>query len=145
MATTAPRPASPSPSDATPSSRRRMQPGRGLLLGACLLVVLGSFLPWVTTAVGSVSGSAGAGLWTCYAAILGLAGVLVPVRTLAIAQAAVLSLAAVGLGVWQVGHVYALVGFGGWNPGPGLVLVVGGGVVAGVAAVRMLGAARAST
>lgn len=102
------------------------------------MVVVGSFLPWLDTAVGTVSGARGAGLWTFYAAMLGLAGALVPVRTLAIVQGAVLSLVALVLPVWQLVHVLNLVGTGGWTPGPGLVLVFGGGVLAGVGVGRML-------
>lgn len=101
------------------------------------MVAIGSFMPWLDTAVGSVVGVRGAGLWTFYAAMLGLAGALVPIRTLAIVQGAVLALVAVALPVWQVVHVLNLVGTGGWMPGPGLVLVLGGGVVAGVAVNRM--------
>ena len=46
-------------------------------------------------------------------------------------------LAAVGLGVWQLVHLYSLVGIEGWMPGPGPVLTVGAGVLA-LAAVRSL-------
>ena len=114
-----------------------MTRGRKQLLGASAMVALGAFLPGVQTAVGSVAGVRGAGLWTFYAATLGVAGVLVPVRRLAIAQAAVLGLAAVGLALWQLVHLYSLVRFEGWMPGPGLVLTVGGGVLA-LAAARSL-------
>jgi hypothetical protein len=110
---------------------------RKQLLGASVMVAFGAFLPWVQTAVGSVAGVRGAGLWTFYAAALGLAGVLVPLRRLAIAQAGVLGLAAVGLALWQLVHLLSLVGIEGWMPGPGLVLTVGGGVLA-LAAVRSL-------
>ena len=98
------------------------------------MVGLGAFLPWVYTGVGAVSGARGAGLWVFYAATLGLAGALVPFRTLAAVQAAVLAVAAVGLAVWQVGHLFSLVGLQGWLPGPGLVLVLGGGLLAAKAA-----------
>ncbi len=101
------------------------------------MVIFGSFLPWVDTAVGSVSGARGAGLWTFYAAMLGLAGALVPSRRLGAIQGAILSVVAVTLPVWQVVHVWRLVGFGGWSPGPGVVLVLGGGIAAGVAAWRL--------
>lgn len=101
------------------------------------MVVLGSFLPWIDTAVGSVSGARGAGLWTFYAAMLGLAGALVPMRRVAAVQAAVFALVAVAVPVWQVVHVLTLVGTGGWVPGPGLVLVLGGGVLAASAAAQL--------
>ena len=42
-----------------------------------------------------------------------------------------------GLGVWQLVHLYSLVGIEGWMPGPGPVLAVGAGVLA-LAAVRSL-------
>jgi hypothetical protein len=122
---------------ATAQGRPAPVPGRRQLLGAVAMVAIGSFMPWLDTAVGSVSGVRGAGLWTFYAAMLGLAGALVPLRTLALAQGAVLSIVAVVLPVWQVVHVLNLVGTGGWTPGPGLVLVFGGGVLAGVATRRM--------
>lgn len=98
------------------------------------MVAVGSFLPWVDTAFGTVAGSRGAGLWTFYAAMLGLAGALVSRRTLAGAQAAVLGAAAVILPAWQASHLILLVGFQGWAPGPGLVLTFGGGVLALTAA-----------
>ena len=119
------------------AARRPPVPGRRQLLGAVAMVTLGSFMPWLDTAVGTVSGARGPGLWTFYAAMLGLAGALVPIRALAIAQGAVLAVAAVAIPVWQLVHVVRLVGTAGWMPGPGLVLVLGGGVLAGVAVNRM--------
>lgn len=134
------------PTDPTPAAipargrpaRRGMAPGKKPLLGAAVMVMLGSFMPWVDTAVGSVSGARGPGLWTFYAAMLGFAGVMVPLRRVAGAQAAVLGLVSVALPTWQVVHLLGLVGSAGWRPGPGLVLVFGGGVVALVAAWRLL-------
>lgn len=119
-------------------TRRRGDAARPMLAGAVLMVVVGSFLPWVDTALGTVSGTRGAGLWTFYAAMLGLAAALVPLRRLAIAQASVMALVCVALPVWQVVHLLSLVGTGGWLPGPGLVLVFGGGVLAGSVAWRMV-------
>jgi NADPH-dependent 2,4-dienoyl-CoA reductase/sulfur reductase-like enzyme len=69
--------------------------------------------------------------------MLGFAGVMVPLRRLAMAQAAVLSVVAIGLASWQVLHLLDLVGTAGWRPGPGIVLVIGGGVAAGAAAYRL--------
>jgi hypothetical protein len=109
-----------------------------MLGGAVLMVAFGSFLPWIDTAAGAISGTRGAGLWTFYAAMLGLAGALVPMRRLAITQAVVLALVATALPVWQVVHILQLVGTSGWMPGPGLVLVFGGGVLAAAAAVRLV-------
>lgn len=101
------------------------------------MVAVGSFLPWLDTALGSVNGVRGAGLWTFYAAMLGLAGALVPMRMLALVQGSVLALTAMVLPVWQVVHIMGLVGTEGWVPGPGLVVVFGGGVLAAVAVRRM--------
>jgi hypothetical protein len=118
------------------TTRRWPRAGHGQkkLLGATVMVLAGAFMPWVDTAVGSVTGMQGAGLWTFYAATLGLAGALVPNRRLATIQAAILAIAAVGLPLWQVVHLFSLVGMQGWIPGAGLVLTFGGGVLAGVAA-----------
>ncbi len=108
-----------------------------MLLGASFLVLVGSFMPWIDTPLGTVLGAQGAGLWTFYTCMLGFAGVMVPARRLAAAQAALLGAVAVVLPLWQVVHLLGLVGTAGWIPGPGLVLVVGGGVLAGVSAVRL--------
>lgn len=118
--------------------RRTPPPGRKQLLGAVAMIIVGSFLPWVDTAVGAVSGTRGAGLWTFYAAMLGLAGALVPWRRAAVVQGVVLAAAATLLPVWQVVHALRLVGTEGWAPGPGLVVTFGGGVVAAVAVRALL-------
>jgi len=101
------------------------------------MVAFGSFLPWIDTPLGQISGARGAGLWTFYVAMLGLAGALVPIRRMALVQGAFMAVVAVGLPVWQVVHILSLVGTSGWMPGPGLVLVFGGGVLAAVAVRRM--------
>lgn len=104
---------------------------------ATVAVVIGSFLPWISTAVGNVSGARGAGLWTFYTAMLGFTGAFVPWPRVAAAQAAVLAVVALALPLWQLVHLYRLVGLGGWLPGIGLVLVVAGGIAAAVAARRL--------
>jgi hypothetical protein len=119
-------------------ARRRPVPGRRQLLGAVALVAVGSFMPWVDTAVGNISGYQWSGLWTFYAAMVGLAGALVPIRWLSVAQAGIFAAAAIVLPVIQVGQLMSLVGMAGWRPGPGLVLVVGGGVLAAFATRRMV-------
>ncbi|MGY2005053.1 hypothetical protein [Blastococcus sp. SYSU DS1024] len=124
---------------------RRRSPGSRRLLGAALLVLLGAFLPWVATAAGNVAGVRGAGLWTMYAALLGVAGAIIRSATLAAVHAAVLAVVAIALPLWQVLHLVSLVGASGWAPGPGLVLTVGGGVLAGSAGVSLLRAARAAS
>lgn len=113
---------------------RRGRPNRRLL-GAALMVLIGAWLPWIYTGVGSVAGVRGAGLWTMYAAVLGIAGAALRRRPRwASVHAAVLALVAVSLAVWQVVHLVSLVGFAGWMPGPGLVLTLGGGVLAATVA-----------
>lgn len=107
---------------------------------AVAMVFLGSFLPWLHTPIGNVTGGRGPGLWTFYGAMLGLAAAVLPVaaRRIAGIQAAVMAAAAVGIPIWQVVHLVRLVGFDGWFPGPGLVLVLFGGVLAGLAAKALL-------
>lgn len=121
------------PHQATRGSARRNPASRRLLVAA-LLILVGAFLPWLATGAGNVSGVRGAGLWTMYAAVLGLAGAAVRSPRIAALHAAVLALAALALPLWQVVHVVGLVGFQGWVPGPGLVMTVGGGVLAAGAA-----------
>lgn len=125
-------------SSAGATARPRVDPARKMLGGAAAMVLLGSFMPWVDTAVGAINGGQGAGLWTFYAAMLGLAGALVPHRRIGGVQALILAVTAVGLVSWQVVHLLTLVGFEGWMPGPGLVLIFGGGVLSGVAGLRLL-------
>jgi hypothetical protein len=113
------------------------------LLGASLMVLLGAFLPWVYTGAGNVLGIRGAGLWTMYAAFLGLGGALIRSPRWASGHAAVLAVAATGLPLWQLVHLLSRVGLSGWMPGAGLVLTLGGGVLAGFAAVGLYREARA--
>lgn len=101
------------------------------------MVLFGSFLPWIDTAVGSVSGARGAGLWTFYAAMVGLAGALIPWRRVAAVQAMIFAAVALLVPTWQVVHLLSLVGTEGWVPGPGIVLVLGGGVLAATAALQL--------
>ena len=122
--------------------RGRRGPGSRRLLGAALLVLFGAFLPWVATAAGNVAGVRGAGLWTMYAAVLGVAGAIIRSAALASLHAAVLAVVALALPLWQVVHLARLVGFSGWMPGPGLVLTLGGGVLAASAGITLLRAAR---
>lgn len=98
------------------------------------MVLIGAWLPWIYTGLGSVVGIRGAGLWTMYAAVLGIAGAIIRQPRWASVHAAVLAVVATGLAVWQVAHLVSLVGFAGWMPGPGLVLTLGGGILAATAA-----------
>ena len=128
------------PPSTRPVVRRKADPGRRQLLLASLMVVFGSFMPWISTSLGSISGLRGPGLWTFYFSMLGIAGVIVPWRRAAGVQALVFAAVAVALPVWQLLRLYRLVQFQGWMPGPGLVLVFGGGVLAAVAARKLLAA-----
>lgn len=113
------------------------------LLGASLMVLFGSFLPWVYTGAGNVSGIRGAGLWTLYAAFLGIAAAIIRWPRVAAVHAGILAVAATGLPLWQLLHLLSQVGLAGWMPGAGLVLTFGGGVLAGFAAVGLWRAAEA--
>lgn len=125
-----------SSSAGTAVTARPARPARGMALVAVLVVVIGSFLPWVHTPLGNLSGGRGAGLWTAYAAFLGLAGTLMPWHRVGAAHLGVFAAIAVALPLWQLLHLVNLVGFGGWIPGTGLVLVLCGGVMAATAALR---------
>lgn len=133
---TSPRPAAPAAGPGAPSVADQVR-ARKLLLAATVLVVLGSFLPWVSTAVGNVPGYRGGGLWTFYTAMLGFTGAFLPWVRVAAVQAGLLALVALALPAWQVVHVLRLVGTGGWLPGTGLVMVVLGGILAAVAARKL--------
>jgi hypothetical protein len=115
-----------------------MHPARRRLILGMVLIMVGSFLPWLYVGGIAKSGAFGPGLWTFYASMLGLAAVLLPFHRIGAAHAAVMAAVALGIPVWQVAHVIGLVGFTGWMPGPGLVMVVAGGVVAAACAVRLL-------
>lgn len=122
----------------TAVARKRVRrPGQGMLLGVAALLAVGAFLPWLYTSFGQVSGFRGPGIWTFYAALLALAGGIVPLPRLAAVQGIICGLVGVALPVWQVIHVLTLVGTDGWYPGPGLVLSFGGGVLSLVAARRL--------
>src|SRR5690606_8769085 len=102
-------------------------PGQKRLLAASVLILVGAFLPWLYTPVGVFTGMRGPGLWTATVGLLALAGAIVPVRVLAVVQAAAAAAVAVAIPVWQFFHMFSLVGMNGWTPGPGLVLTLGGG------------------
>lgn len=121
----------------------RRSPASKHLLGAAAMVLVGAFLPWVMTGAGNVAGVRGAGLWTMYAAVLGIAGAIIRSPRLAAAHAGLLAVTAIALPLWQVVHLLSLVGLSGWMPGAGLVLTLGGGVVAGFASRTFLRTARA--
>ena len=124
-------------------TRRRKMPGQMRLLAASAMIIVGAFLPWLYTPVGTITGMRGPGLWTATVGVLALAGALVPVRVLAILQAAAAAALCVVLPVWQFLNVFTKVGMAGWMPGPGLVLTLAGGALAGVAAWQLFSLRRA--
>lgn len=103
-----------------------------MLVGGTLAVV-GSLLPWLMTPMGSLSGMAGAGLWTLSGGMLAIAGALLPFRRVALAHAAIPGLAMAVIVAWQLGKIgYISMTTGAWGqllPGMGLVLVGGGAVL----------------
>lgn len=99
-------------------------PDQRLLLLASAGVIVGSFLPWIQTGLGTYQGFLGAGIYTFYAGVLGLAGALVPSAKLAMIQGAIMAAVAIALPVWQIARLLNLVGFSGWTPGVGLALVL---------------------
>jgi hypothetical protein len=98
--------------------RRPMHPARKRLFAAALLVMIGSWLPWVYVGGEPFAGHLGPGLWSFYAGVLGLAAVLMPWRRISGGHAAVMAAACLALPAWQLGHLVSLVGFAGWMPGP---------------------------
>lgn len=118
-------------------TRLRKMPGQRRLLAASVLMIVGAFLPWLYTPLGTITGMRGPGLWTATVGVLALAGAIVPVRILAVLQALAAAVICVALPVWQFWHVFSRVGMSGWTPGPGLVLTLGGGVLAAVAAWQL--------
>lgn len=104
----------------------------GMIVGG-LLAVVGSLLPWVTTPFGSLSGTAGPGLWTLSAGFIAVAGALLPYRRMAIAHCLGPGLATAAIVAWQVARLVQLsAATGSWGqllPGMGLIMVTGGAVV----------------
>ncbi|MPY80752.1 MAG: hypothetical protein GEV04_20385 [Actinophytocola sp.] len=104
----------------------------GMILGG-LLMVVGSPMPWVSTPVGSLSGAAGAGLWTLCAGFLAIAGALIPRRRVAFVHAVIPGVAAALIVCWQLVRLVQIStstdAWGKLLPGIGLVLVGGGAVV----------------
>lgn len=108
-----------------------------LLLVAGLVTVGASFLPWLATPLGDLSG--GAGAWTFYAGVIAVPGAAWRRASVVLAHAVILAVPAVVLPVerllWALGR---LPGLGeAWLPGPGLVLVAISGGVATYAAVQL--------
>lgn len=116
---------------------RWVDPRQRMLALLAIGVIVGSFMPWIETALGTYRGFAGPGQYLFYAGVLGLAAGLVPVRSLAIIQGGLMAVLAIGLPLWQVGRLVSRVGFEAWAPGVGLVLVFGCGVLAARTTVQI--------
>ncbi|WP_205856690.1 hypothetical protein [Phytoactinopolyspora endophytica] len=107
--------------------------GSAAMLVGGLLVAFGSVLPWVSTPAGSLSGTAGAGLWTLCAGVVAIAGALIPHRRVALVHAALPGLAVAAIVAWQLARLMQLSAttdsWGKLLPGIGLVLAGGGAVI----------------
>lgn len=112
-------------------------PAQSRLLLASLAIGVGSFLPWVDTAFGTFTGMAGPGVWTLYAAVLGIAGALVRRGRLAAVHAGATGAVAVLLAAWQGLRLVGTCAGGACAPATGLLLVLVAGGVA-LAQVRPL-------
>jgi hypothetical protein len=123
-----------SPTSPTRSNRRRIlhRGSVGMIVGG-LIAVVGSLLPWVMTPFGSLSGTAGPGLWTLSAGFIAIAGALLPYRKVAIAHCLGPGFAVAAIVVWQVARLVQLSAVtGGWGellPGMGLVMAAGSAVI----------------
>lgn len=130
--TTAPRTTA-SRTNEPPARRRILHRGTaGMLVGGAIAVV-GSLLPWVMTPVGSLSGTAGPGLWTLSAGFIAIAGGLLPYRTVAIAHCLLPGLGIAAIVTWQVARLAQLSAttdsWGQLLPGMGLVMAAGAAVI----------------
>lgn len=112
------------------SPSRWSHPKQKILLLVGFGVAVGAFLPWLETPLGTYRGFAGPGQYLFYAGVIGIAAGLVPIRSLAMAQGAVLSAVALCIPTWQMVKLISAVGFTGWVPGIGMVLILGCGVMA---------------
>ncbi|WP_265521512.1 hypothetical protein [Oerskovia flava] len=119
-----------------------LHPGSiGLLVGA-LVVIVGSLLPWVITPVGSISGTAGPGLWTLCGGFIAVAGALLPRRWVAVSHSIVAGAGVAFVAGWQLVRLVQIsVATDAWGqamPGIGLVMVTGGAVILLATAVRLV-------
>lgn len=118
---------------APPVRRRVFHVGSvGMLVGG-LITVVGSLLPWVMTPLGSLSGTAGPGLWTLSAGFIAIAGALLPFRKVAIAHCLLPGFAVAAIIIWQLGRLVQLSAttdsWGQLLPGMGLVMAAGGAAI----------------
>jgi hypothetical protein len=111
--------------------------GQQTLLWASVLIMVGAFLPWLMTGVGTFTGMRGAGTWTVFAGAIGLGASMMRSRRLVLIHAVGIAAVAVVLPLWQVIHMLGLVGLSGWLPGIGLIMTFAGGVAVARAAVAI--------
>jgi hypothetical protein len=112
-----------------------------MILGGMLSLV-GSLLPWVITPFGSLSGTAGPGLWTLSAGFIAVAGALLPYRMVAIGHCLLAGVSVAAIVVWQLGRLAYLSSttdsWGQLMPGIGIVMVAGGAVILLRTGIRLL-------
>lgn len=120
-------------SGGAPARRRILHRGSASMLIGGTLAVIGSVLPWVMTPVGSLSGTAGPGLWTLSAGFIAIAGALLPYRIVAITHCLLAGLGIAAIVAWQLARLAQLSitteSWGQLLPGMGLVMAGGAAVV----------------
>lgn len=127
---------------APPARRRVFHVGSvGMLVGG-LITIVGSLLPWVTTPIGSLSGTVGPGLLTLSLGFIAIAGAVLPYRKVAIAHSLIPGFGVGAIVVWQVARLAHLSAatdsWGQLLPGMGLVMAGGGAVILLSAGYRMV-------
>ena len=132
---------SPNAPDSPVARRRILHVGSAGMIVGGLITLVGSLLPWVSTPLGSLSGTAGPGLWTLSAGFLAIAGALLPYRKVAIAHAVGPGLVVAAIVAWQSARIIQLSAttdsWGQLLPGMGLVMAAGGAVILLRAGYRM--------
>lgn len=111
--------------------------GQQTLLWASVLIMVGAFLPWLMTGLGTFTGMRGAGSWTVFAGAVGIGASLMRRRRVVLLHAVGIAAIAIALPLWQLAHVLMLAGLGGWLPGIGLLMTLGGGIAIARAAVGL--------
>ncbi|MEM9131924.1 MAG: hypothetical protein AAF962_03510 [Actinomycetota bacterium] len=111
------------------TSRLWSHPKQRLLLLLAAGIIIGAFLPWLETPVGTYRAWAGPGQYLFYAGVIGFAGGLVPIRMAAVIQGAIMSAVAITLPVWQILKIFSAVRLDGWVPGIGMILILGCGIM----------------
>lgn len=111
-----------------------------LLAIAAPATMIASFLPWLDTGMGSISGAVAGGLYTFYAGLVAFPGVIW--RSPRVVACHLLLLAVVDIAVpgWRFAWALRrLPGFGeAWLPSPGMLLLFVSGAVATYAFVKLV-------